>query len=227
MSETNYRPDSPDHRLSARTGQLFAVLAALHILVIAASNYLVQIPFQILGFHSTWGALSFPLIFVVTDLTVRVYGKSLARKVVLSVMFPALIVSYVFSVLFQGAAFQGFGSLADFDLFVARIAFASFVAYLVGQLLDAQVFDRIKFLGPWWLAPVVSTVVGNAADTALFFSVAFYQSPDAFMAANWVEIAAVDYVFKMGFSILFFLPLYRIVLNRMMRHVAVPAASRG
>lgn len=227
MNQYTNRPDAPDDRLSARSGQLFAVLATLHVLVIAASNYLVQIPFQIFGFHSTWGALSFPLIFVVTDLTVRVYGKSLARKVVLSVMFPALIVSYVFSVLFQGAVFQGFGSLGDFDLFVARIAFASFVAYLVGQLLDAQVFDRIKFLGPWWLAPVVSTVVGNAADTALFFSVAFHQSPDAFMAANWVEIAMVDYVFKMGFSILFFLPLYRIVLNRMMRHVPVPSASRG
>ena len=205
------------------TRRLYWTLASLHVLVIAASNYLVQIPFQILGFHTTWGALSFPLIFVVTDLTVRVYGKELARRVILGVMFPALVISYVFSVLFQGGAFQGLTQLGEFNLFVARIAFASFVAYFVGQLLDAHVFDRLKALGPWWLAPSVSTVLGNAADTALFFSVAFHRSPDAFMAANWVEIALVDYVFKLGFSILFFLPVYKLLLNRMVRNVSPPA----
>ncbi|MCP1675507.1 putative integral membrane protein (TIGR00697 family) [Natronocella acetinitrilica] len=203
--------------------RLYFVLASLHVLVIAASNYLVQIPFQIFGFHTTWGALSFPLIFVVTDLTVRIYGKELARRVILSVMFPALVLSYVFSVLFQGGAFQGFGNLSEFNLFVARIAFASFLAYFVGQLLDANVFDRIRGFGPWWFAPAVSTMLANAVDTAMFFSAAFYRSPDPFMAANWVEIALVDYVFKLGFSILFFLPIYKLALNRMTRQI--PAAA--
>lgn len=218
---TDHTNPGRDAFLRAST-RLYLCLAVTHVLVIAASNYLVQIPFQLFGVYTTWGALSFPLIFVVTDLTVRVYGKGLARRVVFTVMLPALLISYLVSVLFQGGAWQGAESLGNFNLFVARIAFASFLAYCIGQLLDAQVFDRIQSLGPWWFAPVVSTVLGNAADTVLFFSIAFFQSPDPFMAANWVEIAAVDYLFKMGFSILFFLPVYRIALTRLSRQWKVP-----
>lgn len=210
---------------SVAMSRLMLLLVCAHVIVIAASNYLVQIPFQLLGFYTTWGALSFPLIFVLTDLTVRVYGRSLARRVIVLVMFPALLLSYILSVLFQSGAWQGLDALGDFNLFVARIAFASFLAYLVGQLLDAQVFERLKTVGAWWVAPAASTLVGNAVDTALFFSVAFFRSPDPFMAANWVEIALVDYVFKLAFSLLFFLPVYKLALNRMVGRAAASAPA--
>lgn len=210
---------------SVAMSRLLLLLVCAHVIVIAASNYLVQIPFQLLGFYTTWGALSFPLIFVLTDLTVRVYGRSLARRVIVLVMFPALLLSYIVSVLFQSGAWQGLDALGDFNLFVARIAFASFLAYLVGQLLDAQVFERLKTVGAWWVAPAASTLIGNAVDTALFFSVAFFRSPDPFMAANWVEIALVDYVFKLAFSLLFFLPVYKLALNRMVGRAAASAPA--
>ena len=75
-------------------------LAFFHIIVIASSNYLVQIPFDIFGFHTTWGAFTFPFIFLTTDLTIRIFGASLARKIIFVVMIPALLFSYLISVLF-------------------------------------------------------------------------------------------------------------------------------
>ena len=103
-------------------------MALLHIVIIAASNYLVQFPFTIQGFHSTWGALSFPFIFLATDLTVRIFGKPLARRIVLAVMLPALIISYIVSVLFSEGAYTRLEALLTFNLLVARIAVASFTA---------------------------------------------------------------------------------------------------
>lgn len=112
------------------------VLVLFHILVIAASNYLVQIPFQIFGLHTTWGTFTFPLVYLVTDLTVRIFGKEQARKIIFWTMIPALILSYVVSIIFFEGKFQGLSGLAEFNLFVFRIAFASFIAYLMGQLLS-------------------------------------------------------------------------------------------
>ncbi|RCV87509.1 7-cyano-7-deazaguanine/7-aminomethyl-7-deazaguanine transporter [Billgrantia montanilacus] len=195
------------------------LLVTFHILVIAASNYLVQLPFTLFGFHTTWGAFSFPFIFLATDLTVRLCGKEAARAIVLRVMLPALLISYVVSVVFPRGGFAGVEALGEWNLFVARIALASFMAYVLGQLLDVQVFDRLRGLKSWWVAPAVSTVFGNLADTAAFFATAFYRSPDPFMAANWVEIATVDYVIKLGISLLFFLPLYGVLLAWLSRRL--------
>ncbi|WP_176264831.1 queuosine precursor transporter, partial [Salmonella enterica] len=108
-------------------------LSLFHLLVIISSNYLVQLPITIFGFHTTWGAFSFPFIFLATDLTVRIFGAPLARRIIFAVMIPALLVSYVVSSLFYMGAWQGFAALADFNLFVARIAAASFMAYALGQ----------------------------------------------------------------------------------------------
>lgn len=199
--------------ISAQTRKALTYLVACHLLIIAASNYLVQLPFTLFGFNSTWGALSFPFIFLATDLTVRIFGASTARRIILRAMIPALLLSYVLSVLFYEGAFQGFGQLAEFNLFVARIALASFVAYVFGQFLDVQVFNRLRGNRRWWVAPAASTVFGNALDTLLFFSIAFYQSPDAFMAENWVEIALVDFSFKLVISLLLFLPAYGVLLS--------------
>lgn len=93
----------------AQASRCMAILVAFHITVIAASNYLVQLPFTLFGFHTTWGAFSFPFIFLATDLTVRLFGKGPARMIIARVMLPALLVSYGVSVIFPQGSFAGFG----------------------------------------------------------------------------------------------------------------------
>ena len=193
-------------------------LVLFHIAVIASSNYLVQFPFTVVlpnGFevHSTWGALSFPFIFLATDLTVRIFGQTLAHKIIFFVMLPALALSYALSVLFQNGAWTGWSALAVFVLPVFRIAVASFSAYAFGQLLDIFVFNKLRQLKSWWIAPTASTFVGNALDTLLFFGIAFAGSDDAFMAANWGHIAFVDYLFKLAVCCSLFVPAYGVALN--------------
>ena len=202
-----------------------ALLVTFHIAVIAASNYLVQLPFTLFGYHTTWGAFSFPFIFLATDLTVRLFGKGPARAIIMRVMLSALVISYVVSVVFPRGGFAGIEALGEWNLFVARIAVASFMAYVLGQLLDVHVFDRLRRLRAWWVAPAISTVAGNLADTFAFFSIAFHNSPDAFMAANWLEIAWVDYVIKLVISLLFFLPLYGVLLAWLSRRLVAVTGS--
>ncbi len=194
-----------------------ATLIAFHIFIVIASNYLVQFPMQLFGWQTTWGAFSFPFIFLATDLTVRLLGKQPARRVIAYVMLPALLVSYVVSILFQEGTFRGVAALLEFNSFILRISLASFTAYAVGQLADIQVFDRLRKLKQWWIAPTVSTVFGNMLDTLVFFSIAFWYSSNAFMAEHWVEIAVVDYVIKILISLLLFIPLYGLLLNVLLR----------
>ncbi len=206
---------------STQVSAFLAALIAFHIIIIAASNYLVQIPITIAGFHSTWGTFTFPLIFLATDLTVRLLGADSARKVILKVMIPALIISYVVSVIFFEGQFQGFEGLASFNSLVFRIAFASFIAYVVGQLIDIFVFNKLRQKASWWVAPSASTIIGALIDTFVFFAVAFYASSDAFMATNWVEIAWVDYAFKLLVSLIFFIPAYGVIVNRVVKNHAI------
>ena len=188
-------------------------LAFFHIIVIASSNYLVQIPFDIFGFHTTWGAFTFPFIFLTTDLTIRIFGASLARKIIFAVMIPALLFSYLISVLFFETHWVGWSALTQFNSFVFRIALASFAAYLVGQLMDITVFNYLRKNQFWWVAPSASAIFGNGIDTIVFFAIAFYKSSDEFMANHWGEISLMDYSFKILICGLFFLPLYGIILN--------------
>lgn len=195
-------------------------LSLFHLLVITSSNYLVQLPISIFGFHTTWGAFSFPFIFLATDLTVRIFGAPLARRIIFAVMVPALVISYAISALFYMGEWQGFAALGTFNLFVARIAIASFMAYALGQILDVHVFNRLRQRRHWWLAPTASTLFGNISDTVAFFFIAFWRSPDPFMAAHWGEIALVDYSFKVLISIIFFLPMYGVLLNMLLKRLA-------
>lgn len=194
-------------------------LSFFHILVIASSNYLVQVPFTLFGFNTTWGAFTFPFIFLTTDLTVRVFGAPLARRIIFYVMMPALLISYLISVLFYHTSWSGFAALLQFNTVVGRIALASFLAYVLGQVLDIYVFNGLRQRRAWWIAPVVSSIFGNALDTLAFFFTAFYRSSDAFMAANWMEIACVDYGFKMLICTLFFLPAYGLLLNFLLKRL--------
>lgn len=201
----------------AQQRKALSYLVLFHLIIIASSNYLVQIPFTVLGFHTTWGAFTFPFIFLATDLTVRIFGASLARRIIFLVMMPALLVSYLLSVLFFEGQFQGGAPLGEFNLFVARIAAASFMAYLLGQIMDVHVFNRLRQTKQWWVAPTCSTLFGNALDTIAFFAIAFYQSPDPFMAEHWTEIALVDYSFKLIISLGLFVPMYGVLLNYLVR----------
>ena len=210
-----------------QTRRALMVLVSLHILIICASNYLVQLPFQIIGFHTTWGAFSFPFVYLATDLTVRIFGQMAARQIILKAMFPALLISYVVSVIFQQGDFQGLAALSEFNNFVFRIAFASFAAYLLGQLMDITVFSKLRQMRAWWVAPAASTIIGNLVDTVIFFGLAFYASTDSFMAAHWPEIASVDYGFKLIVSLGLFLPAYGVLLKVLEQKLIQQPAQQG
>jgi uncharacterized PurR-regulated membrane protein YhhQ (DUF165 family) len=173
--------------------------------VVTASNFLVQFPFDHLGLRDvlTWGAFTYPVAFLVTDLANRRHGLQTARVVV----FAGFAIAVVLSVM----------------LATPRIAIASGTAFLVGQLLDAQIFDRLRQQA-WWRAPLISTVIGSALDTIIFFSLAFaglfafldtitgnsdgslaFATP--FLGGEvplWVSLALGDFIVKLvtGFAML-------------------------
>lgn len=170
-------------------------LVATHLIIIAASNYIVQFSGMIFGYHFTWAMFIFPLVVIATDLTVRLTNKYQARAVVALAFPPAIIISAM---------------IADW-----RIGLASALAYLVGQLFDVSIFQKIReaFTEKWWVAPAISTFVANIIDTYLFFWAAFANGNDEFMAANWLEIASVDVIFKIIVSFAMFLPIYGLLLR--------------
>ncbi|HRN72394.1 MAG TPA: 7-cyano-7-deazaguanine/7-aminomethyl-7-deazaguanine transporter [Ginsengibacter sp.] len=215
------------NRTSSRIALL---LACFHILIVASSNYLVQFPITVFGFKATWGAFTFPFIFLATDLTVRIMGAKEGRRVIFYAMLPALVVSYIVTVCFRDGEWLGFDALLSFNLFVARIAIASFSAYVIGQLNDIFVFNKLRQHKQWWHAPLASAIFGNFMDTFTFFIIAFYKTSDAYLANNLLEIATVDYAFKILINSLLFLPLYKVILDRLMKRLTKrnsPQYQRG
>ncbi len=151
-------------------------LAAMAGLV-ALSNVLVQYP---LGDWLTWGAFTYPVCFLVTDLTNRMHGAATARRVV----YVGFAAAVVLSVL----------------LATPRIAVASGLAFLAAQLLDVSVFDRMRRRA-WWQAPLVSSMLGSAVDTALFFSIAFYAT-----GLPWITLGIGDFLWKAAFALAMLIP---------------------
>ena len=183
-------------------------LVLLHVVVITVSNALVAIPVEIMGIKLTWAAFTFPLVVIATDLTVRLLGKQIARATI-AAAYPLAIIGSIAVVLAEGAP----GSVA------VRIGFASATAYAIGTMLDVYVFQYIRegFKNNWWLAPAVSTIAANIIDTYTFFAVAFNNSANEYMAANWVEIAGSQTVLKIIVGLVVFLPAYGILLNRLQK----------
>ena len=179
-----------------------AALWFFHIFIIAISNYLVDIRFELAGLKLNWGMFTFPLIILSTDLTVRLLGNRTARVAVGLAYIPAIAVTLL---------------IAPW-----RVALASGTAYLVGQLLDIFVFRRVRErFGAWWVAPAVATLFSNLVDTYTFYSVAFHKAADdAYMAENWLSYANVDFGLKTVVSVLIILPIYGIVLNYAVRRMA-------
>src|SRR5210317_1039728 len=183
-------------------------LAFLHVVVITISNALVNIPVEIASIKLTWAAFTFPLVVLATDLTVRMLGKNIARATI-AAAYPFAIIGSIAVVLAEGAP----------ESVALRIGFASATAYAVGTFLDVYVFQYLRenWSKQWWLAPALSTVVANIIDTYTFFAVAFNNSADEYMAANWVEIAGSQVVLKIIVGLVLFLPAYGLLLNRLQK----------
>ena len=179
-------------------------LVLFHVAVITVSNALVAIPVEMFGFKLTWAAFTFPLVVLATDLTVRMLGKSLARGTI-AASYPLAIIASISVVIAEGAP----TSVA------MTIGFASATAYAIGTLLDVYVFQylREKWSKQWWLAPAISTVFANVIDTYTFFGVAFHQSADEYMSANWIEIAGTQTLIKIVVGLILFLPAYGVLLS--------------
>ncbi len=199
--------------LTRKKRRLALLLACFHVFIIALSNYAVQFPVAVFGFKTTWGTFTFPFIFLATDLTVRIFGARFGRKIIFTAMFPALLVSYIVIVGFRDGSWLGVGELMQFSLFSARIVVASFSAYVIGQLMDVFVFNKLRQMKTWWYAPLAAAIFGNLIDTITFYMVAFYKTSDPYLANNLVEIGTVDYCFKILVNAIIFLPMYKLILD--------------
>ena len=175
--------------------KVFVMLSFIMGLVVLASNYLVQFPIKYYGLEEilTYGAFSYPVAFLVTDLANRSYGKKIARKIV-----------YIgFSI---GIVFTLFFSTNFTDLISIRIAIGSGTAFLASQLLDVQIFDQLR-KKKWFVAPLTSSLIGSTVDTFLFFSISFYAT-----GIPWLTLSLGDLAVKVLVAILMSIP-FRLLLQ--------------
>lgn len=182
-------------------------LMALHVIIIAISNYIVQFKFDVFGHPLAAAAFTFPLVVVLTDLTVRLLGKQTGRAVITLAFIPAILVSM---------AVVKLGGAPDSVAF--RIGLGSGVAYFISNLLDVYVFQyfREKYQ-TWWIAPTLSAVASTFIDTYVFFFTAFYKGANEFMAANWHIVATNNSISKILVSLLVILPAYGVLLNSLQK----------
>lgn len=189
--------------------------------IVLASNILVQFLF---GQWLTWGAFTYPLAFLVTDLMNRIYGAAAARQVV----FAGFIVGVFCSIIGTQVMLQGDGF--TYPAVTLRIAIGSGLAFLTAQLIDVSIFDRLRE-GSWWRAPLASTLIGSTLDTALFFTIAFsaqlsFIEPGndvswanevlPFLGAGpstplWISLAVADWMVKLSLALLALIPFRMIV----------------
>ena len=175
--------------------KLFLLLSLVMGVVVLVSNYLVQFPIQYYGLEEilTYGAFSYPVAFLITDLANRSYGKIIARKIV----YIGFIIGIVFT-LFFSTNFE--------DLISVRIAIGSGTAFLVAQLLDVQIFDQLR-KKKWFVAPLTSSLIGSIVDTFLFFSISFYAT-----SIPWVTLSLGDLAVKVLVALLMLIP-FRLLLG--------------
>ena len=170
------------------------ILSILMGVVVLASNYLVQFPIKYYGLEKTltYGALSYPIAFLITDLTNRFYGKFSARKVVYIGFLIGIFFTLFFSTNFS-------------DLISVRIAFGSGIAFLTAQLLDVKIFDILR-KKKWYVAPLISSFIGSTIDTFLFFSISFYGTE-----MPWITLSFGDLAIKIFVALIMLIP-FRLLL---------------
>ena len=173
----------------------FIILSCLMGLIVLASNFLVQFPINHYGLEEilTYGAFSYPIAFLITDLANRSYGKIAARKIV----YLGFTIGVIFTLLF---------STNFADLISVRIAIGSGTAFLVAQLLDVQIFDRLR-KKQWFIAPLGSSLIGSTIDTFLFFSISFYST-----GVPWVTLSLGDLAVKIFVALVMLIP-FRMLLG--------------
>ena len=175
---------------------LYYKLSILMGIVVVLSNYLVQFPVQYLGLKEilTYGAFSYPITFLITDLANRAYGIVAARKVVYFGFIVGIILTLFISTNFS-------------DLISIRIALGSGIAFFVAQNLDVQIFDKLRKKS-WFIAPLTSSTTGSIVDTFLFFSIAFYAT-----GIPWLTLALGDLIVKLFITLIMLIP-FRLLLNK-------------
>ena len=175
--------------------KLFLLLSLIMGVVVLASNYLVQFPIKYYGLEEilTYGAFSYPIAFLITDLANRSYGKLIARQIV----YIGFAIGISFTLLFS----TNFG-----DLISVRIAIGSGTAFLVAQLIDVQIFDKLR-MKKWFVAPLTSSFIGSAVDTFLFFSISFYAT-----GVPWVTLSLGDLAVKIFVALIMLIP-FRLLLG--------------
>ena len=169
--------------------KLFYLLSFSMGVVVLSSNFLVQFPIRFYNLQEilTYGALSYPIAFLITDLANRTYGKIIARKIVYVGFFIGIFFTIIFSTNFS-------------DLISIRIAFGSGIAFLSAQLLDVQIFDKLR-KKKWYVAPLTSSVIASIVDTSLFFSISFYGT-----GVPWVTLSLGDLMVKLFIALLMLIP---------------------
>ena len=175
--------------------RLFFILAVFMAIVIAISNYLVQFPIKYFNLENllTYGAFSYPIAFLITDLSNRRYGKDTAKKIVYLGFGLGVFLTFYFSTNYS-------------DLVSIRIAVGSGVAFLTAQLIDVNIFDRLR-QKEWFIAPLTSSLIGSIIDTFLFFSISFYGT-----GINWVTLSFGDLFVKIFVSLTMLIP-FRFLLS--------------
>ena len=175
--------------------KIFLTLSFLMGLVVLASNYLVQFPIQYYGLQEilTYGAFSYPVAFLITDLANRSFGKLVARKIVYIGFTIGILFTLIFSTNFA-------------DLISVRIAIGSGTAFIIAQLLDVQIFDQLR-QKKWFIAPLASSLIGSTVDTFLFFSISFYGT-----GIPWVTLSLGDLAVKIFVALVMLIP-FRLLLG--------------
>ena len=175
--------------------RLFVYLSFLMGVVVLSSNYLVQFPINHYGLNEilTYGAFSYPIAFLITDLANRSFGKIIARKI-------------VYLGFFLGIGFTVFFSTDFADYISIRIAIGSGTAFLVAQILDVQIFDKLR-KKKWFIAPLTSSIIGSTVDTFLFFSISFYGTE-----MPWFTLSLGDLTVKILVALLMLIP-FRLLIG--------------
>ena len=175
--------------------KLFLLLSLIMGVVVLASNYLVQFPINYYGLEEllTYGAFSYPIAFLITDLANRSFGKIVARKIVYIGFTIGILFTLIFSTNFT-------------DLISIRIAIGSGTAFIIAQLLDVQIFDHLR-KRKWYIAPLTSSLIGSTVDTFLFFSISFYGT-----GIPWITLSLGDLTVKIFVALVMLIP-FRLLLG--------------
>ncbi len=189
--------------MKKKTLTLFLALSLSMGLVVIISNYLVQFPINYLNLQEvlTYGAFSYPITFLITDLANRAYGKKVAKNIVYLGFIVGVVLTFTISTNFN-------------DLISIRIAIGSGLAFLVAQSIDINIFDRLRKNKIWYIAPLTSSLIGSAIDTLLFFLISFYNT-----GVVWISLAFGDFVVKTIIALIMLVP-FKIFMKRIREHTS-------